>query len=156
MKLLVLEAHAASSRPAKTRPIIETIRMTASRAKGTADRTHGRRAPHWLMADYSFNVRPPGSMPFNVDASMAPSQKKISRPSTNVEKCELARLVAHQQMRAATASWRKGVGDGQVRARKMKNKKAANPISPCSPRILRNWLCGSPVSFPRHPSTPCP
>jgi hypothetical protein len=37
---------------------------------------------------------------------MAPSQKNNSLPSTKVEKWELARLVAHQPITAATASCR--------------------------------------------------
>jgi hypothetical protein len=64
--------------------------------------------PSPIECDSSNHTRPGLAVPFNIErsANMAPSQKNRSLPSTKVEKCELARLVAHQPIRTATASCR--------------------------------------------------
>jgi hypothetical protein len=50
---------------------------------------------------------------FLTSPSIAPSQKKISRPWLKVENSELAMLIAHQPISAAAASARQGCGARQ-------------------------------------------
>src|SRR5262249_1542760 len=72
----------------------------SSRANG-----NGAQTACWLMLSRRVTRTSP--------PSMAPSQKKISRPWLWVENSELAMLMAHQPISAAAASPRQGSAAGQ-------------------------------------------
>ncbi len=101
----LVEEHDASIAPPNATPITIRIRMPSPRTETATAPLVGRR-PTPSPIDY---VTPTGVYDVFAEvcvASKAPSQKNMSRPSTKVEKCELARLVAHQPIRTAAATWR--------------------------------------------------
>src|SRR5512142_3113140 len=111
-----VDEHAPSRALPNTRPITNTIRM-ANPPRGYATARIGAAGAPQRDATPFIPERPYDFFTEVCVASMAPSQKNSSRPSMKVEKCELARLVAHHAIMAAIASCRYGVAAGHVRTR---------------------------------------